>query len=37
MTPGMLVVVDALGGKRTVLDYILLPIEWAQTIVFREK
>jgi hypothetical protein len=31
------VVVDVLGGKRTVLDYILSPIERAQTIVFREK
>ena len=31
------VVVDVLGGKRTVLDYILSPIERAQTIIFREK
>jgi multidrug efflux pump subunit AcrA (membrane-fusion protein) len=37
ITPGMPVVVDVLGGKRTVLDYILSPIERAQTIVFREK
>jgi HlyD family type I secretion membrane fusion protein len=37
ITPGMPVVVDVLGGKRTVLDYILSPIERAQTIIFREK
>lgn len=37
IVPGMPVVVDVLGGKRTVLDYILSPIERAQTIVFREK
>lgn len=37
IVPGMPVVVDVLGGKRTVLDYILSPIERAQTIIFREK
>lgn len=37
VVPGMPVVVDVLGGKRTVLGYILSPIQRAQTIVFREK
>lgn len=37
IVPGMPVVVDVLGGKRTVLDYILSPIERASTIIFREK
>jgi HlyD family type I secretion membrane fusion protein len=37
IVPGMPVVVDVLGGKRTVLGYILSPIQRAQTIVFREK
>ena len=34
---GMTAVVDVLGGKRTVLNYILSPIERAQSIAFREK
>ena len=37
VVPGMPVVVDVLGGKRTVLGYILSPIQRAQTIAFREK
>ena len=37
VVPGMPVVIDVLGGKRTVLSYILSPIQRAQTIVFREK
>jgi multidrug efflux pump subunit AcrA (membrane-fusion protein) len=37
VVPGMPVVVDVLGGKRTVLGNILSPIQRAQTVVFREK
>lgn len=37
VTPGMNGVVDVLGDKRTVLSYILSPIQRAQTIAFREK
>ena len=37
IVPGMPVVVDVLGGKRTVLGYVLSPIQRASTIVFREK
>ena len=37
VTPGMTAVIDVIGGKRTVLSYILSPIERAQQIAFREK
>ena len=37
VVPGMTVIVDVLGGKRTVMNYILSPIERAQSIAFREK
>jgi HlyD family type I secretion membrane fusion protein len=37
ITPGMTAVVDVLGDKRTVLGYILSPIQRAQTIAFKEK
>jgi HlyD family type I secretion membrane fusion protein len=37
ITPGMTAVVDVLGDKRTVLSYILSPIQRAQTIAFKEK
>lgn len=37
VVPGMTAVVDVLGGKRTVMNYILSPIERAQAIAFREK
>lgn len=37
VVPGMTVIVDVLGGKRTVINYILSPIERAQSIAFREK
>ena len=37
VVPGMPVVIDVLGGKRTVLGYVLSPIQRASTIVFREK
>jgi HlyD family type I secretion membrane fusion protein len=37
VTPGMSGVVDVLGDKRTVLGYILSPIQRAQGIAFREK
>jgi hypothetical protein len=33
----MTAVVDVLGDKRTVLGYILSPIQRAQTIAFKEK
>ena len=35
--PGMLVTADIIGGKRTVLDYILSPIKRAIDAAFREK
>ncbi len=35
--PGMAVVVDIIGGKRTVLDYILTPINKATSVAFREN
>ena len=35
--PGMQVVVDILGGKRTVLEYLLTPIRRASDVAFREK
>ena len=35
--PGMLVTADIIGGKRTVLDYILSPIKRATDAAFREK
>ena len=34
--PGMQVTVDIIGGKRTVLDYILSPIKRASNVAFRE-
>lgn len=37
ITPGMTAIVDVIGGKRTILQYILSPIERAQQIAFREK
>ena len=37
MVPGMQVTVDILGGKRTVMDYILSPIQKATSVAFREK
>ena len=37
ITPGMGGVVDVLGDKRTVIGYILSPIQRAQSIAFREK
>ena len=37
VVPGMTAIVDVLGGKRTVMNYILSPIERAQAIAFREK
>jgi len=33
----MTAIIDVIGGKRTVLQYILSPIERAQQIAFREK
>jgi multidrug efflux pump subunit AcrA (membrane-fusion protein) len=35
--PGMQVTVDIIGGKRTVMDYILTPIKRATDVAFREK
>ena len=37
IVPGMQVTVDIIGGKRTVLDYILSPIQKAASVAFREK
>ncbi|XDZ65847.1 HlyD family type I secretion periplasmic adaptor subunit [Alphaproteobacteria bacterium LSUCC0684] len=37
VVPGMTVIVDLLGDKRTIMEYILSPIKRAQTIAFREK
>lgn len=37
IVPGTPVVVDMVAGKRTVMGYILSPINRASTIVFREK
>lgn len=37
IVPGMTVVVDIIGGKRTVLDYILSPIDRAARVAFREN
>ncbi len=37
IVPGMTVVVDIIGGKRTVLDYILTPINKATSVAFREN
>ena len=34
---GMQVTVDIIGGKRTVMDYILTPIKRATDVAFREK
>ncbi len=37
IVPGTPVIVDMVAGKRTIMTYILSPINRAQTIVFREK
>ena len=37
IVPGMQVTVDIIGGKRTVIDYILSPIKKATGVAFREK
>ena len=37
ITPGLTAIIDVIGGKRLVLQYILPPIERAQQIVFREN
>lgn len=37
LVSGMEVVVDILGGKRTILDYVLTPFNRATTVVFREN
>lgn len=37
IVPGMQVTVDIIGGKRTVIDYILSPIKKATEVAFREK
>ena len=37
IVPGMQVTVDIIGGKRTVLNYILSPIQKAASVAFREK
>lgn len=37
MIPGMTVVVDIIGKKRSILNYILTPLERASGVVFREK
>ena len=34
--PGMQVTVDIIGGKRTVLSYLLSPIKRASEVTFRE-
>ena len=34
---GMLATVDIIGGKRTVMDYILTPIKRATDVAFRKK
>jgi hypothetical protein len=35
--PGMQVTDNIIGGKRTVIDYVLTPIKRATEVVFREK
>ena len=37
IVPGMQVTVDIIGGKQTVLNYILSPIQKAASVAFREK
>ncbi len=37
LVPGMQATIDILGGKRTVMDYILTPIQKASRAAFREK
>ena len=37
LVPGMQATIDILGGKRTVMDYILTPIKKASRAAFREK
>ena len=37
IVPGMQVTVDIIGGKRTVLDYLLSPIKKATSVAFRGK
>ena len=35
--PGITVAVEIIGGQRTVLDYIVTPINKATSVVFREN
>ena len=37
IVPGMIAVIDIIGQKRSVLSYILTPLERASGIIFREK
>ena len=37
IVPGMTVVVDLIGKKRSVLDYIMTPLNRATGVVFREN
>jgi hypothetical protein len=37
LVSGMEVVVDIVGGKRTILDYVLMPFSRATSLVFREN
>ena len=37
IVPGMTVVVDIIGKKRSVLDYIMTPLNRATGVVFREN
>ena len=37
IVPGMTVVIDIIGKKRSVLSYILTPLNRASGVVFRER
>ena len=37
LVSGMEVVVDIVGGKRTILDYVMTPFNRATSVVFREN
>ena len=37
IVPGMTVVIDIIGKKRSVLDYIMTPLNRATGVVFREN
>lgn len=37
VVPGMTVTVDMIGNKRTIMNYILTPLERASSVAFREK